>query len=56
LLFAPKQNPSDKFVETPDLGSQNTLVKGVDFSKAKNLDAEQLAFICTQGAFHPRCP
>ncbi|MBD2139010.1 pentapeptide repeat-containing protein [Anabaena sp. FACHB-1237] len=56
LLSAAKQNPSDQFVETPNLGSQDALVKGVDFTKAKNLDEKQIAFICTQGAIHPRCP
>ncbi len=56
ILFAGKQNPEDQFVETPDIGSQNASIKGVDFSKAKNLDPQQLAFICTQGGLHSRCP
>ncbi len=55
ILFVGKQE-SDKFVQTPDPGSQNASVKGVDFSKAKNLDPQQLAFICTQGGVHSRCP
>jgi hypothetical protein len=32
------------------------LVKGADFSQAKNLDPRQLAYLCTQGAIHPQCP
>jgi uncharacterized protein YjbI with pentapeptide repeats len=56
ILFVAKQNPADQFVETPDLGSQNASIQGVDFSKAKNLDPQQVAFICTQGGFHSRCP
>jgi len=56
ILFVGKQNPADQFVETPDIGSQNASIKGVDFSKAKNLDQQQLAFICTQGGLHSRCP
>jgi uncharacterized protein YjbI with pentapeptide repeats len=56
ILFAGKQNPADQFVETPDIGSQNASIQGVDFSKAKNLDPQQLAFICTQGGLHSRCP
>jgi uncharacterized protein YjbI with pentapeptide repeats/uncharacterized RDD family membrane protein YckC len=56
ILFVGKQNPADQFVETPDLGSQNASIKGVDFSQAKNLDPQQLAFICTQGGQHSRCP
>lgn len=56
-IFSPgKQNPRDQFVQTSNLGSQGAIVKGVDFSKAKNLDAQQLAFICTQGGIHSRCP
>jgi uncharacterized protein YjbI with pentapeptide repeats/uncharacterized RDD family membrane protein YckC len=56
ILFVGKQNPADQFVETPDLGSQNASIKGVDFGQAKNLDPQQLAFICTQGGLHSRCP
>ena len=56
VMFVGKQNPGDQFVETPDIGSQNASIQGVDFSKAKNLDQQQLAFICTQGGLHSRCP
>ena len=56
ILFVGKQNPADQFVETTDIGLQNASIKGVDFSKAKNLDPQQLAFICTQGGLHSRCP
>ncbi|MCH4904855.1 low-complexity protein [Cylindrospermopsis raciborskii CHAB3438] len=56
ILFPGKQDPKDRFVETSDLGSQAAIVQGVDFSNAKNLDVQQLAFICTNGGIHPRCP
>ncbi|MEH2357561.1 pentapeptide repeat-containing protein [Nostoc sp.] len=56
ILAPSKQDPADQFVETPDLGSVSAVVQGVDFSQAKNLDAKQLAYICTQGGIHPRCP
>lgn len=56
VLTPIRQDPSDQFVQTPDLGSVSAVVKGVDFSQAKNLDAKQLAYICTQGGIHPRCP
>ncbi|HEY9803465.1 MAG TPA: pentapeptide repeat-containing protein [Leptolyngbyaceae cyanobacterium] len=56
VLTPSKQDPSDQFVQTPDLGSVSAVVKGVDFTQAKNLDAKQLAYICTQGGIHPRCP
>ncbi|MBD2529470.1 pentapeptide repeat-containing protein [Nostoc flagelliforme FACHB-838] len=56
-IIAPsKQDPADQFVQTPDLGSVSAVVQGVDFSQAKNLDSKQLAYICTQGGIHPRCP
>ncbi|MBK1986350.1 pentapeptide repeat-containing protein [Sphaerospermopsis aphanizomenoides BCCUSP55] len=56
ILFPGKQDPNDQFVQTSDLGSQAAIVQGVDFSEAKNLDAQQLAFICTKGGIHSRCP
>ncbi|QLE39840.1 low-complexity protein [Nostoc sp. C052] len=56
ILAPSKQDPADQFVQTPDLGSVSAVVQGVDFSQAKNLDAKQLAYLCTQGAIHPRCP
>jgi uncharacterized protein YjbI with pentapeptide repeats/uncharacterized RDD family membrane protein YckC len=56
ILAPTKQDPADQFVQTPAQGSQSALVQGVDFSQAKNLDPKQLAYICTQGGIHPRCP
>jgi uncharacterized protein YjbI with pentapeptide repeats/uncharacterized RDD family membrane protein YckC len=56
ILAPSKQDPADQFVQTPDTGSQSAVVQGVDFTQAKNLDAKQLAYICTQGGIHPRCP
>ncbi|WP_016875323.1 pentapeptide repeat-containing protein [Chlorogloeopsis fritschii PCC 9212] len=56
ILFPNKQDPADQFVQTPTIGSQSAVVKGVDFSQVKNLDTKQLAYICTQGGIHPRCP
>ncbi|MBD2448966.1 pentapeptide repeat-containing protein [Nostoc sp. FACHB-152] len=56
ILAPNKQDPADQFVQTPDTGTVSAVVQGVDFSQAKNLDAKQLAYICTQGGIHPRCP
>ncbi|BAY22408.1 RDD domain-containing protein [Calothrix sp. NIES-2100] len=56
VLSPTKQDPADQFVQTPSKGSVSAVVQGVDFSQAKNLDAKQLAYICTQGGLHPRCP
>ena len=56
ILSPSKQDSTDKFVLKPVIGAQSAVVQGVDFSQVKNLDAKQLAYICTQGGIHPRCP
>jgi uncharacterized protein YjbI with pentapeptide repeats/uncharacterized RDD family membrane protein YckC len=56
ILSPSKQNRGDSFVETSDFGSQSAIVQDVDFSGVKNLDSQQLAFICTKGGVHSRCP
>ncbi len=56
ILSPGGQDPSDQFAQKPQIGAQSAVVKGVDFTQAKNLDAKQLAYICTQGGIHPRCP
>ena len=56
VLAPVRQNPTDTFVQTPDLGSISAVVEGVDFSQAKNLDRNQIAYICRQGGFHSSCP
>jgi uncharacterized protein YjbI with pentapeptide repeats/uncharacterized RDD family membrane protein YckC len=56
ILSPTKQDQTEQFVQTPALGSQSAVVDGVDFTQVKNLDAKQIAYICTQGGVHPRCP
>mgnify|MGYP002777767925 CR=1 FL=1 len=56
ILSSSGLDPNDQFVQKPQIGVQSAVVKGVDFSQARNLDAKQLAYICTQGGIHPRCP
>ncbi|YAF96610.1 MAG: pentapeptide repeat-containing protein [Nodularia sp. CChRGM 3473] len=56
ILAPGRQDPEDQFVQMPEIGSISAVVQGVDFSQAKNLDTRQLAYICTQGGIHPRCP
>lgn len=56
ILFSAKSSQSDQFIAAPPEYTESALVKGVDFSKVKNLDPKQIAYICTQGGFHPRCP
>ncbi len=54
FLSPPAQN--EQFSRTNLSKSTSALVKGVDFSQAKNLTPQQIAYICTQGGLHPRCP
>ena len=56
IFVSSKLAKTDQFIQTPPYDSRETLVKGVDFTKVKNLDAKQLAYVCTQGGRHPRCP
>lgn len=56
ILFSSKPDRPNQFIEADPEYTQSALVEGVDFSKAKNLDAKQIAYICTQGGRHPRCP
>ncbi|MBW4634640.1 MAG: pentapeptide repeat-containing protein [Iphinoe sp. HA4291-MV1] len=56
VLSPSKQNQTEQFVQTPAIGAQSAVVEGVDFTQVKNLDAKQIAYICTQGGLHHRCP
>ncbi|WP_017316906.1 pentapeptide repeat-containing protein [Mastigocladopsis repens] len=56
ILSSSKQDQTEQFVQTPAIGAQSAVVDGVDFTQVKNLDAKQIAYICTQGGLHPRCP
>lgn len=54
-FFVPERSQGDGFVATvaePDHG--NALAE-VDFSKAVNLEADQLEYVCRQGGIHPAC-
>lgn len=56
IFTTSKPTEAESFIQTPPEESRSALVEGVDFTKAINLDAKQLAYICTQGGRHPRCP
>lgn len=45
---------SDRFLESSN-NSFSGLLRGVDFTKAQNLDDKQIVYICTQGGTHPLC-
>lgn len=46
---------SDQFIETP-AGAKSGRLQGVDFAEVKNLEQSQIAYICLQGGFYPKCP
>ncbi len=41
--------------QVPDRGQRSDLLTGANFTDAKNLDDEQLRYICDQGGIHPHC-
>ncbi|NEP12351.1 MAG: hypothetical protein F6K14_19515 [Symploca sp. SIO2C1] len=47
---------SNEFIEAPNTAISGARIKGVNFAKAINLDANQIKYICTHGGRHPRCP
>lgn len=56
-IFVASNQPTgqDQFIQTPNIATGPRL-NGVNFNKAKNLDADQLGYICAQGGRHDRCP
>ncbi len=56
ILSPGGQDPSDQYAQKPQIGAQSAVVRGVDFTQAKNLDAKQVAYLCTQGGIHKQCP
>ncbi|MDX2098220.1 MAG: pentapeptide repeat-containing protein, partial [Leptolyngbyaceae cyanobacterium bins.59] len=48
-------NSPDQFIKRPPTPNQTVYLQGVNFTQAKNLNSEQLNFICKQGGQHPRC-
>jgi uncharacterized protein YjbI with pentapeptide repeats/uncharacterized RDD family membrane protein YckC len=45
----------DSFIQMPP-AAPSTGLQEVDFSLAKNLNAQQISYICAQGGLHPKCP
>ncbi|OAB58396.1 hypothetical protein AY600_18990 [Phormidium willei BDU 130791] len=52
---AESDEASDFVVRSPEAGPLS-FVEGVNFSQARNLDREAVAFLCDRGAIHPDCP
>lgn len=49
------QTQSDQFLQAPPPAASAARIKGVNFAKAKNLDARAISFICDRGGRHPQC-
>jgi len=47
---------SDQFITQPPTATSGARVQGVNFARAKNLDTNQLQYICSHGGRHPECP
>jgi len=47
---------SDQFITQPPAAESGARVEGVNFARAKNLDTNQLQYICSHGGRHPECP
>ena len=50
-----KKTKANQFITLPPPKSNLARIKGVDFANVKNLDKQQLRYICTYGGRHPRC-
>ena len=56
-IFADSQTAQNsEFMTKAPAGSPSAFLRGVNFTNAKNLDAEQISYICSQGGIHPQCP
>ncbi|MGD1852927.1 MAG: pentapeptide repeat-containing protein [Leptolyngbyaceae cyanobacterium] len=47
---------SDSFITPNAQLSDANRMRGVNFSRVRNLDGRQLNYICAQGGIHPSCP
>lgn len=54
-IFNDGRNMNDSFI-TPNVQlSETNYLRGVNFSRVRNLDRRQLNYICIQGGIHPTC-
>ncbi|MEP0956263.1 pentapeptide repeat-containing protein [Microcoleus sp. FACHB-1515] len=47
---------SNQFIQTDPQYEVTAALKGVDFTRVRNLSREQVEYICVQGGIYPRCP
>ena len=55
-FYPPSPVTPDQFIRITPQPEITGLLQGTDFSHAKNLDADQLTYVCAQGGIHPACP
>lgn len=46
---------SSQFVKSAPSPAQTPFLRGVNFSKVRNLSPDQITYLCAQGAQHPKC-
>ncbi|MDE5094702.1 MAG: pentapeptide repeat-containing protein [Trichodesmium sp. St11_bin5] len=52
---APKPNQTDQFLASPIDTFKSDHLRGVNFNSAKNLNPNQINYICKQGGIHEKC-
>jgi uncharacterized protein YjbI with pentapeptide repeats/uncharacterized RDD family membrane protein YckC len=54
--FSPdNSSEGEAFIERSPEASQVKGLQGADFTRVRRLDAEDIAYLCQQGAVHPKC-
>jgi uncharacterized protein YjbI with pentapeptide repeats/uncharacterized RDD family membrane protein YckC len=56
FFVAPTPATADQFIQVDPSYEPVDGLRGVDFSEVRNLNREQIDFICFQGGLHPTCP
>ncbi|MEC4895748.1 MAG: pentapeptide repeat-containing protein [Oscillatoria sp. PMC 1051.18] len=54
-FFARRETNSEQFLQPAPIADSVAKIEGVNFAQVKNLDAQQIDFICRQGGIHPQC-
>lgn len=50
-----KKSTKEQFLQAPSIDRSAAQVEGVNFSRVRNLNKEQINFICDHGGKHPKC-
>ncbi|HEY9673626.1 MAG TPA: pentapeptide repeat-containing protein [Waterburya sp.] len=53
--FATKPVQFNQFIDKPPSADSVARIRGVNFAEVKNLNVEQLKFVCNYGGLHPDC-